>query len=323
MRIVVAGIGAVGGIVAWHLARAGHAPKLVARRNTAAQLNSEGLTVTGPDGRETVRVDVFDNAHEIGGCDLLMVGFKAQDWPTAAASLRPLIGADTIVVPMLNGIPWWYFDGVGGALEGRRIVAVDPDGAVPASVPSDHVLGCVVYTGGARETPAHVVWNGRKRLVLGEPKARESARLTAVVKLLAGSGLDAVPTDDIRREIWNKLLGNATANPLSVISGATIGALDGDPALKRVMRLIMEEMAKVIAALGVGPPFDLDARQVVSPSMRAFKTSMLQDYEAGRPLELGAIVHAVVELGRVVGVATPVIETVGLLADQRWRAAHG
>ena len=323
MRIVIAGVGAVGGIVAWHLARAGLAPTLLARSATATQLNAEGLTVRGPDGSETVRVTAVTEAKAAGPCDVLLVGFKAQDWPDAAASLASLIGPQTIVVPMLNGIPWWYFDGIGGAFEGRRVAAVDATGAISKIVPSAQVLGCVVYTGGTRETPAQVHWNGRKRLVLGEPAGPPSARLATVVAMLAGSGLEAVASDDIRREVWNKLLGNITYNPLSVISGATIGAFETDPALSRVVRLVMEEAAAVAYALGIAPPFDLDKRQTVAPSMRAFKTSMLQDYEAGRPLELGAIVHAVVELGHLAGVPTSAIETVGLLAEQRWRAAHG
>ncbi len=323
MRIVLAGVGAVGGIVAWHLARAGLAPTLLARPATAAQLHAEGLTVRGPDGSETVRVTAVAEAKAAGPCDVLLVGFKAQDWPDAAASLVPLIGPQTVVVPMLNGIPWWYVDGIGGAFEGRRIAAVDATGAIAKVIPSRQVIGCVVYTGGTRETPTQIHWNGRKRLVLGDAMGPPSARLAAVVAMLAGSGLEAVASDDIRREVWNKLLGNITYNPLSVISGATIGAFENDPALSRVVRLVMDEAAAVAYALGIAPPFDLDKRQAVAPGMRTFKTSMLQDYEAGRPLELGAIVHAVVELGRRAGVATPVIETVGLLAEQRWRAAHG
>ncbi len=323
MRIVVAGVGAVGGIVAWHLARAGLAPTLLARAPTARLLNAEGLTVTGPDGHETVRVTAVSEANAAGRCDVLLVGFKAQDWPEAAASLAPLIGPETIVVPMLNGIPWWYFDGSGGRLQGQRIAAVDATGAISRAVPAAQVLGCVVYTGGSRETPTHVHWNGRKRLVFGEPGGSTTQRLTDIVAVLAGTGLEAVATGDIRREIWNKLLGNITYNPLSVISGAKIGAFETDPALARVVRLVMDEAAAVAYAHGITPPFDLDKRQGVTPSMRSFKTSMLQDYEAGRPLELGAIVDAVVELGQLAGVPTPVIETVGLLAEQRWRSAHG
>ena len=322
MRIVIAGVGAVGGIVAWHLARAGLAPTLLARPATAELFNTEGLTVTGPAGSETVRVRTISDARAAGPCDLLLVGFKAQDWPGAVAALLPLIGPQTIVVPMLNGIPWWYFDGIGGRFEGQRIAAVDAHGVISKALPTAHVLGCVVYTGGSRETPTHVKWNGRKRLVLGEPAGPITPRLTDVTTLLTGSGLDALATGDIRREVWNKLLGNITYNPLSVISGATMDAFETDPALARVVRLMMEEAAAVAKAVGITAPFDLDKRQTVSPSMRSFKTSMLQDYEAGRPLELGAIVHAVVELGRLAGVPTPVIETVGLLADQRWRAAH-
>lgn len=323
MRIVVAGVGAVGGIVAWHLARAGLAPTLLARAPTARLLNAEGLTVTGPDGHETVRVTAVSEANAAGRCDVLLVGFKAQDWPEAAASLAPLIGPETIVVPMLNGIPWWYFDGSGGRLQGQRIAAVDATGAISRAVPAAQVLGCVVYTGGSRETPTHVHWNGRKRLVFGEPGGPTTQRLTDIVAVLAGTGLEAVATGDIRREIWNKLLGNITYNPLSVISGAKIGAFETDPALARVVRLVMDEAAAVAYAHGITPPFDLDKRQGVTPSMRSFKTSMLQDYEAGRPLELGAIVDAVVELGQLAGVPTPVIETVGLLAEQRWRSAYG
>jgi 2-dehydropantoate 2-reductase len=322
-RIAVVGVGAVGGSVAFHLARAGLAPTLIARPAQAEALAREGLTLLGAGVDETVRVAVASDARAAGPQDLVLVGFKGQDWPAGLAQVLPLLGPETALVPLLNGVPWWFFQGFAGPHCDRVVRAVDPDGALAAAIPARAVLGCVVYLASTREGPARIRWNGRKRLVLGEPSGGSSARLAAVTALLKGAGLDAEAADDIRAALWSKLLGNVTYNPLSVATERTMGAIVDDPGLVQVLRFQLAETIAVARALGVACDATVEERLTVSAPMRGFRTSMLQDFDAGRPLELGAIVDAVAELGRLVGVPTPVVETVGALAAARWMARWG
>jgi len=322
MRIAILGAGAVGGVVAWHLARAGSDPVIVARPQSARRLADEGLTLADASGSATVTVRASADPEGLGPQDLVLVGLKAQDWHQALPLLRPLMGAGTILVPMLNGVPFWFFQGVTGPLSGHRIAAVDPDGVLGDAIAATSILGCVVYMGAARETPSRVRWNGRKRLVLGEPVGGESERLRRIASLLAQAGLTAEATVDIRMAVWQKILGNVAHNPLSVVTGATIGRLATEPHLRSVMRALMQEAAAIGEALGLHG-FDIEERLKVAPEMADFRTSMLQDLEAGRALELAAIVDAVVEIGQAVGVPTPVLSTVGALALDRWLTRNG
>jgi 2-dehydropantoate 2-reductase len=322
MNVAIVGAGAIGGVVAWHLARAGAAPVIVARPESAALLARDGLTVTGPSGSETVAIETTCDAGSLGARDLVLVGLKAHDWPAALPVIGPLLGPDTIVIPMLNGIPWWYFQGSTGRAADRRIRAVDPDGAIAAAIPARSLLGCVVYMGASREAPHRIVSNGRTRLVLGEPGGGMSERLCRVVEFLKRAGLEAEATAEIRQAVWHKVLGNVASNPLSVVTGATMGHLAAAPHLDAIRRTLMEETVAVAEALGIGG-FDIEERLKLSPALADFKTSMLQDFEEGRPLELAAIVDAVVELGTAAGVATPVLRTVGGLALERWLNRHG
>lgn len=320
-RIAVVGAGAVGGVVAWHLADAGYDPTIVARPQTAATLNEKGLTLTGPGQSRTVPVRATSDAGKAGEHDLVLVGFKAHDWESGLPLVMPLVGPSTIIVPMLNGIPWWYLEHQGRQYGAERLLAVDPADRIRKSIKTAQVLGCVVYIGANRAAPDMIGWNGRKRLVLGEPAGPASARLDAVAGLLQQSGIDAETTTDIRSEIWSKLLGNACFNPVSAITGTTIGAMVADPALRGVLRAVMLECLAVAHSVGVDNLPDVDARLVVHPAMTGAKTSMLQDMEAGRPLELGALVDAVCELGARTGVPTPVLTALGALAAAAWRQA--
>ncbi len=329
MRIAIVGAGAVGGVVAWHLARAGFDPLVVARPETASILNERGITLSEaepgataePRASRTVRLRATENAAQAGPQDVVFVGFKAHDWLSGLSLVTPLIGPSTTVVPLLNGIPWWYLDGLGESFGDRRLESVDASGHISAAVPTAHVLGCVVYVGSNRTAPDQVIWNGRKRLILGEPAGSLSPRLGSVVGLLCESGIDAEPTADIRSGIWLKLLGNASFNPVSAITGATIDEMVDDPALRQVLRSLMLECIAVASSVGVTDLPDVEARLAVHPSMKGIKTSMLQDREAGRTLELGAIVDAVCELGRRTGVQTPMLASISALAAAVWRNA--
>jgi 2-dehydropantoate 2-reductase len=320
MKIAVVGAGAVGGIIAWHLAKAGHDPLVVARPATAAILQTKGLTLSGAGAGGTVMLRATDDATRAGVQDLVLVGFKAHDWPAGLTLVTPLIGPDTVVVPLLNGIPWWYLDGLGGQFGDIRLESVDPSGEIGRAVPTRHILGCVVYVGANRSAPDQINWNGRRRLILGEPSGAMSPRLGEVVGLLSRIGLEAEATGKIRWEVWLKLLGNACFNPVSAITGATIDIMSGDPAVRQVLRAMMLECVAVARAVGITDLPDVEMRLVVHPSMVGVKTSMLQDREAGRPLELGALVDAVTELGRT-GVPTPMLETASALARAAFRQA--
>jgi len=318
-RIAIVGAGAVGGVVAWHLAEAGCDPLVLARPQTAAILKARGMTLTGPASSRTVPIRVCDDARTAGIQDLVLVGFKAHDWEAGLSLVTPLIGPSTIIVPMLNGIAWWYLEGLGGRHGDERLAAVDPAGRIRQAVDTAQVLGCVVYIGANRTAPDSIGWNGRKRLVLGEPSGPASPRLEATVQLLRQGGIDAEATSDIRAEIWHKLLGNACFNPVSALTGATIDAMAADPALREVLRKVMLECVAVARSVGVSHLPDVEARLAVHPAMTGVKTSMLQDREAGRPLELGALVDAVCELGQRTGVPTPMLESLSALTAAAWR----
>jgi 2-dehydropantoate 2-reductase len=324
MKIAVVGAGAIGGVVAFHLAKAGLDPLIVARPASAALLSREGIIIDGPDGSARQPVRASADPARAGPQDVVLVGFKAHDWSDGLPLVTPLIGPDTLVAPMLNGIPWWYpqrlsADAAAGAHLPGRIAVVDPDGALSAAIPAHQIIGAVVYIGANRTAANRIGWNGRKRLILGEPDGALSPRLAALAETLHGAGLEIETTADIRAAIWVKLLGNACFNPVSAITGATIDAMLADEAVTEVLRAVMQECRDVAGQLGVAELPDVAARLVLHASMRGVKTSMLQDMEAGRPLELAALVDAVVELGRAVDAPTPMLAAVGALARAAWR----
>ncbi len=319
MKVAIVGAGAIGGVVAWHLRQAGQDPVVVARPSTAALLASEGLTLETGGTSQTLAIRATSDAKALGPQDLVIVGYKAHDWAGGLDLVKPLLGPGTILVPMLNGIPWWYLDGLDPRFGERRLAAVDADGALAAAIPTQQVIGCVVYVGSNRPAPNRIDWNGRKRLILGEPLSAATPRLHKVVDLLGAGGIDAEATDDIRSAVWHKLLGNAAFNPISAVTGATIDAIAGDPALRALAKSIMHECIAVARALGVDDLPDPDQRLQMPPTMIGVKTSMLQDMEAGRPLELGAIVSAVSELGRRTQTPTPLLDAIDALAASAWR----
>lgn len=323
MRIAVVGAGAIGGLVAFYLAKSGYDPIVVARAATADQISSLGLTLQSKTTRERVAVRATADAKAAGPQDLVLVGFKAHDYASGLPLLAPLIGPSTTIVPLLNGIPWWYLEGLDTRFGDRRLASVDSEGIIAAALPTEQVLGCVVYIGANRPTPTTIDWNGRKRLILGAPIPSAAPRLAATVALLTAAGIDAEATDDIRAAVWVKLLGNATFNPISALTGTTVDQMIDDPGLRETVRQIMIECLAVARALGVTEPVDIEARMKPAPAMVGVRTSMLQDREAGRPLELGALVDAVVELGNRTGVPTPVLSAVGALTRAAARHVWG
>lgn len=319
MRVAIVGAGSIGGVVAWHLRQAGLDPVVVARASTATLLAREGLRLESGGKSETLAIKATSDAAGLGVQDLVMVGYKAHDWPAGLDLVRPLTGPSTIVVPMLNGIPWWYLDGLDPRFGDRKLSSVDPEGALAAALPTTQIIGCVVYIGANRPVPNRIDWNGRKRLILGEPLSAATPRLRELVDVLTAGGIDAEATDDIRSAVWHKLLGNAAFNPISAVTGVAVDVIANDPPLRTLAKAIMTECIAVARALGVGDLPDPDQRLQMPPTMVGVKTSMLQDMEAGRPLELGAIVTAVSELGRRTQSPTPLLDSIEALAAASWR----
>ncbi len=225
-----------------------------------------------------------------------------------------MIGPQTALLPPINCVPWWYFDGQQGPLGGERIAAVDPEGALLAALPAHSVIGSVVYMGVARLAPGVVRWTSGNKFVLGEALGARRERTEQVAAVLRHSGFDVTVTDDIRGEVWTKLIGNAAFNPLSAIARARIDELMNDAGLGRIALRAMHEVAAVAAAAGAPSGMDIEQRFAINAELGAFRTSMLQDYEAGRTLELGGLGDAVVEIGSRLGVATPMTEALGAFA---------
>ena len=322
MRICVFGAGAIGGFVGAKLAARGEAEvSLVARGPHLAAMLANGLTLK-EEGRETnVRVTATDRPADLPPQDYVFLSLKAHSVPGILDGLRPLLGAGTAVVTAQNGIPWWYFYKHGGTHEGRRIDSVDPGGKIWDAIGPERAIGCVVYPAAEIEKPGVVRHVEGDRLPLGEPSGEPSERVTALAGLLVSTGLRAAVRPQIRTDIWVKLWGNLSFNPISALTGATLVDIVRDPGTRAVARAMMVEAETIANALGVRLPIDVDRRIAGAEEVGAHKTSMLQDLEHGRPMEIDALVVAVQELGRLTATPTPAINTVLALVRQRARLA--
>jgi 2-dehydropantoate 2-reductase len=290
MNICVVGAGAIGGWVAAKLSLAGEAVMALTSRGA---LDSIELADAGQ--RKTARLARFD-----GPADVIIITVKATSLTSAAQSAMALIGAHTIIVPMLNGVPWWFVDGM-------QLTSVDPDGSIAAALPIDHIIGCVVHASCSRSSDTVVVKHADK-LIIGEPKGAASERLARLYALLDRGGLRPDQTGNVRRSIWYKLWGNATLNPLSALTRATTDKLLADAECREWMLAGMAELAGVGAAIGCRISESGEDRTKVTERLGAFKTSMLQDVEAGRPIELEALLGAPREIARAHGIETPALD---------------
>jgi 2-dehydropantoate 2-reductase len=317
MRIAVFGVGAVGGCVAARLALAGADVSVIARGATLAAIRERGLTLRhgGTERNATIRA-VADPA-ELGPQGAVIICTKAYSLASAAHAVAPLLGPDTAIVPTQNGIPWWYFHRAGPPFEGERVAAVDPDGELLRALPPERVVGCVTYVAASVPQPGVVEQAASSRFVLGEPDGSASARLEAIAGALRNGGFEIDLTERIREAVWMKLWGNISLNSVSALTLARVGEMASNPGTRRVMTLMMEEMKRVAAALGVRLEMDIGQRLTQAARLGGFKTSMLQDLEAGRQLEIDALVGAVSELGRRLDVPTPTIDVVEALLRVR------
>lgn len=321
MKICVFGAGAIGGYMGAKLAQAGAEVSLVARGPHLAAMQSGGLRLIEESGESVVEVRAEEDPAALGPQDYVIVTLKAHSVPPVVARMQPLIGPETTIVSGVNGVPWWYFHKIGGALEGTRLASVDPGNAQWDGFGPDRVLGCVVYPAAEVVEPGVVKHIEGNRFSLGEPDGSKSERALALSKTLSAAGLKAPVRPRLRDEIWVKLWGNLSFNPISALTHATLDVVCTDPGTRSVARAMMVEAQEIAERLGVKFPIDVDRRIDGGAAVGAHRTSMLQDLDAGRPMEIDALVGSVQELGRVVGVATPTIDMVLALVQQRARVA--
>jgi 2-dehydropantoate 2-reductase len=321
MRIAVFGAGAIGGHLAAKLAAAGRVDlSLVARGEHLAALRENGLRLIEGDTDATWPVKASADAAELGIQDYVVLTMKAHSVPPALPAIAPLLGPETAVVTMQNGIPWWYFHRSGGPHEGTRIEAVDPGGVISAALGPDRAIGTAVYVAAEVEAPGVIRHQYGARISLGEPSGEKSERATRLAEEMIAAGMQAPVRTDIRSEIWVKLWGNLSFNPISALTDSTLAEITGDPGTRAVARTMMVEAQAVAEALGVRFPIDVDKRIAGAAGVGAHRTSMLQDLERGRPMEIDALVTAVQELGRLTGHPTPTVDTVLALVQRLGRA---
>jgi 2-dehydropantoate 2-reductase len=321
MRICIFGAGAIGGFLGAKLAAAGAEVVLVARGPHLAAIQARGLTLV-EDGRATThRLRATADAATLGPQDYVILTLKAHAVPALVDRITPLLGPDSTLVSGVNGVPWWYFHRLGGPFEGTRLHSVDPGNRQWDGFGPDRVLGCVVYPAAEVTEPGTITHVEGNRFSLGEPSGERSARAEALSKALAAAGLKAPVRPRLRDEIWVKLWGNLSFNPISALTHATLDVLCTDPGTRAVARAMMLEAQAIAERLGVVFPIDVERRIDGGAAVGAHRTSMLQDLLAGRPLEIDALVAAVAELGRLTGIATPAIDTVLALVRLRGTVA--
>jgi 2-dehydropantoate 2-reductase len=306
MRILIAGAGAIGGYLGARLARAGADVVLFARGPHLQAMRERGLRVHSRDGDFEVRPEVTGDLSTVKAPEVVFIGVKAHSLPALAPELRTVFGPDTLVVSTQNGIPWWYFQNHGGELDGYRLERVDPGGVIAAAIEHRRVLGSLAYFATEIVEPGVIHHTEGNRITLGEPDGSRSERSRGVAETLIAAGFRCPITTRIRDEIWVKLLGNVAFNPISALTGGTLQEMARHPDTSRVVREVMQETEAVAAKLSIDLPVSIDQRIAGAEKIGAHKTSMLQDYEAGRPMEIEAVVGAVVELGERLGVPMPV-----------------
>ena len=321
MKICIFGAGAIGGFLGAELAASGADVTLIARGDHLAAMRTDGLKLIQGGETRTVYPTCTDDPAEAGEQDAVVVTLKAHTAPAAVDSMKPLLGPETAVVTAVNGIPWWYFHGLDGPYADHRLASVDPGDRQWDGLGPERAIGCVLYAATEIVEPGVVRHVSGDRFTLGEPDGSRSDRVTALAQALSAAGLKAPVRPRIRDEIWMKLWGNVSFNPISVLTGASLEGICADADSRAVARAVMVEAKAVGEALGVRFVLDLDKRIDGAAAVGAHKTSMLQDFERRRSLEIEPVVGAVAEMARLVDVATPTLDAVLSLTRARARAA--
>ena len=305
MKVCIYGAGAIGGWIGMGLARAGCSVSVVARGATLQALQLHGLRLNQGGQISSQAVASSAVPAELGVQDVVVLAVKAPSLPEVARHIAPLLGPDTLVLTAMNGVPWWFLQGFGGALAGQRLSSVDPSGELAQAIPARHIVGCVVHASCSLDEPGQVHHHFGNKLIIGEPSGDKTARVLQLAALLEKAGFEAPVSDQIQKDIWFKLWGNMTANPISALTGATMDRVLDDELVTAFTHSIMLEAKEIGARIGIPIHQTPEERHVITRKLGAFKTSMLQDVEAGKPVELDALVAAVRELGQLTGVPTP------------------
>jgi 2-dehydropantoate 2-reductase len=304
-KVAIYGAGAIGGWLGARLAGVGCTVSVVARGATLAALQQDGLRLVEASGTTAHPVHASSDPAALGVQDLVIVAVKAPALLDVARHIAPLIGPDTVVLTAMNGVPWWFFDGFGGALAGTALQAVDATGEIARAMPARHVIGCVVHASCSVDAPGVIRHHFGTGLIIGEPSGASTERVQALAALLQRAGFAATVSPQIQKDIWYKLWGNMTVNPISAITGATTDRILGDELVRGFVSAVMLEAKEIGASFGIPIEQQPEDRHAVTRKLGAFKTSMLQDVQAGKAVELDALVTVVRELGQRTGVATP------------------
>jgi 2-dehydropantoate 2-reductase len=308
MKVCIFGAGAIGGLLGTRLAQSGCDVSAVARGLTAAALRAHGMRVQSGEAVTGAPVAVAEDPADLGAQDLVIVAVKGPAMAGVAARMAPLLRADTMVLTAMNGVPWWFFHGFGGKYEGTRLEAIDPAGAIAVAIPDRHVIGCVVHVSSSTPEPGLARHFFGDQLIIGEPDGRVSERIESLAATLTRAGFAAPISTSIQSDIWYKLWGNMTMNPVSALTGATGDRVLDDPLVRKFCLAVMAEAAAIGNAIGCPISQSGEDRMAITRQLGAFKTSMLQDVEAGKPVELDGLVTAVHEIGRIAAIATPNID---------------
>lgn len=304
-RVAIVGAGAIGGWIGAHLARAGVQLSVLARGQTLSALQASGLQLLEADQRHVLPVTATNQAASLGTQDLVVLAVKAPAMAEVAQQVGPLIGPDTVVLTAMNGVPWWFLQGFGGPYTGRSLASVDPHGAIARAIPAAQIVGGVVHASCSVDAPGVIRHHFGNGLIVGEPSGQTAPRTQALHALLRQAGFNATLSPQIQKDIWFKLWGNMTVNPISALTGATSDRILDDDLVRGFMSRVMLEARAIGERLGIPIAQEPEDRHAVTRKLGAFRTSMLQDVQAGKPIELDALVGAVRELGQMTGVDTP------------------
>ena len=313
-RICVAGAGAIGCTLAARMALSGLNVTVFARGATLSILQRDGIHLSDVHGEHHVRVNATHDAIALGEQNLVFLCAKAHSLSKMLPQIRPLIGPQTVVVPVVNGVPWWYFHGEGGRFDGERVEAVDPGGLLTAALDLNQIIGCVVFVTAQCPSPGVVKSHDPYRIIFGELDNKLTPRLESVRALIEACGIEAQGTDRLRDQLWTKIIANLTSNPVSVITGATLGQIYGLPQMRELAMGMFQEAMRVATTYDASVSMDRETFIRFGASMGAVRTSMLQDFEKGLPLELAAIGDAVLELAERASVPMPITRSILTLA---------
>jgi 2-dehydropantoate 2-reductase len=305
MKVCIYGAGAIGGWIGAHLAQHGCSLSAVARGATLEALQQNGLVLMQGDQEIHAALVARENPADLGVQDLVIVAVKAPAMADVARRIGPLLGPDTIVLTAMNGVPWWFLQGFGGTVAGTHLDSVDPGGVIAQHIPAPHIVGGVVHASCSVDAPGVIRHHFGNGLILGEPHGADTPRVQALVALLVQAGFNATVSPQIQKDVWYKLWGNMTINPISAFTGATTDVILDDPLVRGFVSSVMLEAKAIGERIGIPIAQTPEDRHAVTRKLGAFRTSMLQDVDAGKPVELDALVASVRELGQLTGVATP------------------